>query len=68
MFYGLDLDPDMLWIQNDWIRNPFQQMPGSGLRFSESRLKSLTMRNYRDETPTEFVPVLGKIFGKEIFS
>ena len=49
MFYGLDLDPDMLWIQNDWIRNPFQQMPGSGLRFSESRLKSLTMRNYGDE-------------------
>jgi hypothetical protein len=27
-------------------------MPGSGLRFSESRLKSLTMRNYRDETST----------------
>ena len=33
MFYGLDLDLDMLWIQNDWIRNPFQQMPGFGMRF-----------------------------------
>ncbi len=51
-----------VWI---WIR--FHQMPGSGLRLSESRLKLLTMRNYRDETSTESVPVLGKIFGKEIF-
>ncbi len=37
-------------------------MPGSGLRLSESRLKLLTMRNYRDETWTEFCTSTGLRF------
>ena len=37
-------------------------MPGSGWRLSESRLKLLTMRNYRDETSTEFCTSTGLRF------
>jgi hypothetical protein len=41
--YGLDLDSDLLWLKKDWIQIRFQQNAWSGLRLSESRLKSLTM-------------------------
>jgi hypothetical protein len=37
-------------------------MPGSGSRLSESRLKLLTMRNYRDKTSTEFSTSTGLRF------
>ena len=63
MFYGLDLDPDFLWIKKKiGSGSGFSKMPGSGLRLSESRLKLLTMRNYRDETSTEFCTSTGLRF------
>ena len=55
IFYGLDLDPDLLWSKkrlDPHTVSGFSKMPGSGLRLSESILKSQTMRNYWDETST----------------
>ncbi len=56
MFYGLDLDSDLLWSKKRLdpygTLSGFSKMPGSGLRLSESILKSQTMRNYQDETST----------------
>jgi hypothetical protein len=54
-------------LKKDWIRIRFQQ--NAWIRI-ESRLKSITMRNYRDEALTYGILYLYwvKIFGKGIFS
>jgi hypothetical protein len=54
MFYGLDLDRICSGFKKDWIQKRFQRMPCSALRFSESRLKSPTMKKYRDEAGLRF--------------
>ena len=72
MFYGLDLDPDLLWSkkrldpygiwiqQNAWIRIETQWIY-TEITNNEKLLRwNFDIRN--------FVPVLGKIFGKGIFS
>jgi hypothetical protein len=75
MFYGLDLDPDLLWSKkrlDPHTVSGFSKMPWSGLRLSESTVYTEITNNEKlsrwNFDIRNFVPVLGKIFGKGIFS